>query len=396
MTCNMYDMQHVSAESTKKYQEQYMDKTYYSTTEALSDNIYYSYLEDENKEDYKKLVQFKNCLEHAKHFQYITEATQPLELYGHTFDKQFLYGYETGNSEENEDIDNLKKSYRVKAIQTSDDFYTEYNIKLADGRLLQADDYKYQSGKPIPVILGNSYQQYFHIGDKLSGMYLTEDEEFVIVGFLQPKQFYYASGERTMVSLSRYILMPAFEADEIMPDAKINLLQQMYGVAVSSDGYDACVSEYDQAKKDCGLETWDMVIKDPDLSNSNIFKIYGAMSEEVSQQFKIIYNLFLILAIISITFVLCAILKDNEEEFGIELFCGAKDRDIWMQIMILIGLIEGPGLFIAILFLGIAQIQVQSFCFIIIVSLLLDVGIGIVGTEYVKHRNLTELLGGKE
>ena len=28
MTCNMYDMQHVSAESTKKYQEQYMCLTF--------------------------------------------------------------------------------------------------------------------------------------------------------------------------------------------------------------------------------------------------------------------------------------------------------------------------------------------------------------------------------
>jgi hypothetical protein len=117
--------------------------------------------------------------------------------------KQFQAGYEYGQSSPDAYL----------SLQVNQEFIDYYRLDVDSGRLFAADDFALRD-KPVPIIMGYDYLDYFQLNDELGLWYMGIEFRCQVVGFLLEDCFY--NNGAMIESLDYYILMPSF--DEIMTD----------------------------------------------------------------------------------------------------------------------------------------------------------------------------------
>lgn len=185
-------------ERVADYSETYGKTTYYFTTDGMTDQQYYEYLDDDNTEIYRKIEAFKSLLLAEKRIAFISLVEQPVEIYGTDIPAAFLEGYEEGYGNSGIFQMDGENWYRTKSLQVSDSFFETFHIQTVSGRSFEPQDYTYKDGKQIPVILGAEYTGTFQLGDRITCNYLSADISLEVVGFLQEDAFFMTKWARNL------------------------------------------------------------------------------------------------------------------------------------------------------------------------------------------------------
>lgn len=383
-------------EKKDKMVEDYGEQQSYFIREALSDQIYYQYLEDE--ENIQKMKQFLYSLYNNDSFMFYTQIEhQGIQIAGDRVPDKFLMGYESGDHEWSINEFEGEKLYSTKALYVSEQFFNEYKIKISDGRMFTDTDYWYHAGTTIPVLLGCDYKELYKIGDTFSGYsYMEEKITFEVVGFLEKDSFFYSCQERNFVAANRYILVPAVMFEDNTADAGIMLLQETTGIVVSNYGYEKTSELFQEKRKEAGLERYDIFVQNPDLESvmEETVKVYTSMTQEVAAMFSVVLVIIVILSLVTITMVVCNCIRDNLYVYGVLMLSGAGFTDIMKELFLLLTFLflTGDGIAVTIaLILGsncILPVQMFVALFMLICFL--------VGIFYIKRLDTGDMIGGKE
>ncbi len=385
-------------ESLVDYSNTYGVKTYYFTNEGMTDLIYFEYLEDNNVKIYEKIMKFRHSLLDNQQVSFFNLINQPIEIYKREIPDIFLYDYESGDAESSIFEFEGKTCYMTKALQVSEGFFDEFNINLEDGQYFDNNSYVYQYGKEIPVLMGNSYKDYFQVGDIIECNYLFEDVSLVVIGFLQDDAFYYDCVKESFVSCERYIIMPALESKEINYFSKIMLLQQMEGMIVSDLGYPQTKQVFEKMIVQEEVGELGIYLRDPEVTMQaeRLLSSYSSMTEEVSEQFYIIVCIILVFVVISISTLMCGFIREKSKEYGIKILCGAKLIQIAGDILLLDIVILLLGSVIALFILAVNSCTLKSILIVLVISVVLCGVIAIKLICYLYKMDISEIVGGKE
>ena len=382
----------------ENYDDTYGKQVYYFTSDGMTDLQYYTYMDDDNVEIYERLLKFHHACLNEKRFVYMDLVEQPIEVYGTEIPDIFLDGYEEG--EQLNSIYNMdgKDWYRTKSLQVSDSFFGIFSPQLLEGRLFSEDDYIYERNKTVPVIVGSDYKEYLHVGDKITCDYLTEDLILSVEGILEENQFYYDEMAKEFKSFDRYMILPALFSENASDFDKMRLLLQVGGMIVSDLGYPEVEKIFSELKKENDVEDLNMYMEKPeDVNNSvDLFENYSSMTQEVSKQFQIISDILLIFVIISISSVLCGIIREKNYEYGIRLLCGAKITYILGDILFIDFFVMLLGGLLAIGFLGAFDYSLECINKVILTSGFICILVAGILIRYFFRLDIGEIIGGKE
>lgn len=378
------------------YQERYAGKTYYSTSECLSDTAYYQYLNDDGQ-GYQKLNAFANRLLSTNVFEFMMFMEQNIDLTDVLAEK-FRYGYEYGDADASVYDYEGKTYHAMKCFQTSPKFFTEFGIAPEQGRSFEQQDYQYKVGKEIPVLLGHDYLGILAIGDTLHGLYLGQDMQFEVIGIVGADAYFFSRQQRAMVSCNRYIIMPAMLSTPADATAfnRIRQLQQMEGMIVSDQGYEAVTSAYAALMAASGIPNWSIEVRNPNANNDrgNILEQYTAMTDEVAGQFHIILGLVFAFIVLSMSLTISGLIREKKYDYGVRMLCGAPPITIWMNAFILTGIFVFAGSVLSLV--GISNLTSDAF----IILLEIEVGIWLISSILplytILHMKMTDMIGGKE
>ena len=79
-----------------------------------------------------------------------------------------------------------KEEIPFKSLQMNDHALERFDLRIASGQSFSPSDYQYNRDK-IPVILGNSYSDYYTIGDKIQLSYLFKQFDAEVIGFVEKR-----------------------------------------------------------------------------------------------------------------------------------------------------------------------------------------------------------------
>ena len=284
LTGSLFEKQEESIAKSEEFEEEYGSYDYYWTCEGMNDADYYSFLYgDETGAWYDKLASLEQSLWNESRFQFYTCNPQIIQVEEKKSDI-FLEGYENGDGETAERLIDDKKSYAIKSLIVSNNFFNSTKVKLQEGRIFLEDDYKYDSKKNIPVILGKAYSQYYSIGDTFECVWLGQTLTLEVVGLLDKDSFYLSSANNDFVSAERYVIMPSLKIEEKSEFSRIVSLMGLNGTIKSNLGENETNEIVDQLYKEQGL-LWEFNIRNPESSfdGQSTVKQYGKMTKHLEK-----------------------------------------------------------------------------------------------------------------
>ena len=218
--------------SVSKFSRFIGSKSYYWVNDDPDDNIGFSrYMKNQNGE-YKKLKDFYECLKREQSWKFLSVDRQFINIHSAGIPDKFLFQYEQGCPIESED----KSKKDVKCLHVSKNVFSEFGVTVSEGREFQNEDFHYDNGEYIPIILGHEYKDIFSLGQILDGEYLSETFKFKVIGFLPELTEIPVSGNTGTILCDRYIVMPAFsfnDNSEISFFDKASLDHYVSGVIIS-------------------------------------------------------------------------------------------------------------------------------------------------------------------
>ncbi len=397
LTASIYDKQKQSQKIEEVYQANYGQYEFYWCNEDLDDLEYNYYMYgDTSGTQYNNLIELEKKLWEEKQIRFLTCNAQSIDLENNV-DDIFLCGYEDGNTQYDKIEVDGKQYYASKGLFVSDNFLQVNNIKMMEGRGFTEEDHKYKSGKNQPVILGNAYSRYYHVGDTFKGEFVGEEFTFEVVGIMDVNSFFLSSGKNDFVSTERYILIPALLCEEDTETARIMALLNFNGTVQSDIGEDNTVKVIDNMLTDTNLK-WNYILHNPNSneSKSGAIEKYGKMTSQIAGQFKILVMLIVAFTVFALLLNIFSIFEKNKYNFGIELLCGASTRDVVFEgigCMVFVLLISDLGASLIMLAL------VDNLSSILILQLIV-IGIMIVSFTicymYIKSMQIGDIIGGRE
>jgi hypothetical protein len=378
------------------YNETYVGKTYYSTSECLGDNAYYTYLNDDGQ-GYKKLHDFATRLLDSTSFIYIMMMEQNIDVKEKPSDI-FLCGYEEGDADDASYAYEGDIYHAMKTIQVSGNFLKEFGVSVAEGRSFLDSDFHYSPGETIPVLLGHDYREYLSLGDQLHGIYLGENMVFKVVGFLSDNAYFYSRQQKDMVSCNRYIIMPAMlsPVTDTTSFNRVRLLQQMEGIIVSDQDYQTVAAHYAKAKEEANIEDWAIEVRDPNAKTdqNSVLSTYSAMTDEVAGQFRIILALIIGFVIISMSITISGLIREKKYEYGVRLLCGAPPASIWINAIAQTGVFVLLGNTLALI--SLFGISIKVVLLLQLLAIVIWAIACIAPILFIIRMRLTDIIGGKE
>lgn len=394
-----FGMEGVAKEESKDFEETYGEKKYYYMGESLSDKDYINYVHDESNVWYERLCSFREQLINSDQFTFINIIEQPLYFMDTEVPEIFLDGYEDGwGSDSVQEIEG-ETMFFVKAIEVSENFFDDAGITITNGSPLVKEDFKYSGDNTVPVVLGSEYQNYFSVGDKIRGDYLGAEVEFIVKGFIAKQSYYMSLINENMISLSRYVVAPAFDYSaedvEVFSGAKIALLQEMNARILTDLSFDSLDNIISQMLVDSGIGTWDIGLIDTSHRMGSELYAYSQMTKEVARQFNVLVYIMLVITCIAIILVLIGMIREEQINFGIMLLCGASYKTIALL---------SAGLGWSILIIGdiiatlivFAIYGVKAAIIIQIITAAIVVISTIATILFLNRMNISEVMGGKE
>ncbi len=396
MTGILVKKQEKSQENADRFEEEYGENQYYWVTEALDDRQYYTYLEgDYNGTQYKGLVNVLQSLWDEKQFSFCTCCCQSFCTNSKMQDI-FLEGYEDGYADFAVSKRNGTDWYEVKTLMVSEKFFEINHINVKSGEKFSQQDYLWKEGEIVPVLLGKSYENFYHINDVFSGEYFGKELTLKVIGFLDDNSFYLSSSKNDFVSVERYMVLPALEIEEKTEFSQLLSLMELNGTIVSKTGFQNTGGICTELIENQGLK-WELNLHNPqDESPQFVVKKYRKMTGQVAEQFRILVLLVMVFAIIALLINSFSILKKNQYAFGVELLCGASYKNILMEGAGFIFFILFTGDLWAVLFLLAMNSGIRSIILIQIIVGTASVITLICCIVYMKKMEIGDIIGGQE
>lgn len=385
-------------ESAERIENEYGIQQSFFVREGLSDQAYFRYCDDNNEEVFYKLKHLLTLLWENEEIRFYTQIEhQGLQVVNEEVPNEFLIGYEAGDYEYSINAYEGEELYSTKAVYVSDYFFEEYNIRVSDGRKFVSSDYIYSPQKDVPIILGNDYKNIYDVGDKISGyFYLDDKTTFEVVGFLQPDNYFFSYQENDFISTNRYIIIPALQFDNVSLAAKIMMLQEIGGIIISNYTYEKTSEIFEGYLAEAGLKNFGVYIQNPDSERvmRETVAVYSTMTQEVAFLFQIVLGLIVLLAVITISIIICTCIRDNLYSYGILMLCGAGKKNILIEILLFI---SGLFLFSDILsYVVIVIVGGKTSESIHLLGLALTIITSLISFVYISKINIDEIVGGRE
>lgn len=140
-----------------KYKKTYVEENIHEVADRF-DGGYEGY---DRPENYEKLAQWNEALHASKVLTFVEINGQSIvKIEGET-----RTGYD--------------------GLYVGKNYFEEFPTKLQEGRLFEEEDFVYEEGKCMPVILGASYEQEFELGERFLADTAFMQTEVCVVGFLE-------------------------------------------------------------------------------------------------------------------------------------------------------------------------------------------------------------------
>ncbi|AAT59551.1 MULTISPECIES: ABC transporter permease [Bacillus cereus group] len=193
---------------TKSFYAQFKGKSIYQLSDQLfneKEKYFFS-----NVAELKKLKNFYHTLLNSKEFLYLNTTLQHVGVRNFKGDPTFLVGYEEGTVRDPYEKAKGSGTFaRVKSIQLNQNVFSTFNVKVQNGVPFEKNDFLFEKGKKVPILLGAEYQSFYNIGDTIYVDYLNRVLEGKVVGILQ-KNTLFPARENTEFYADRYIILPEF------------------------------------------------------------------------------------------------------------------------------------------------------------------------------------------
>ena len=411
-----------SEETAETFDETYIkdengEKNFYSVTELFDDDVYHEYMNDRG-ELYNRLKAFRSNLIESDRLDYISVSTQMIEVLSDYYvSDKFFYLYDEDGGAMGREAMKEYGCFAVNTLMPSLKFYDEFSLKLSEGRMFNETDVSFSENAEIPVIMGAAYTDYYNLGDVFYGHYaILEDEEnpealkYRIIGFLEPKQFFYDNQSLSFdpfTACDRYIFMPPLEVAGTGKEARLSLLTQLYGIVESNKGFEETLKIFNDIINESGLGQYESSLVlydatsgftgdndyDNEILEEPVLKRFSAMTHAVAGQYRIMVIIVLCCVISVIALLMSGILKERFYDFGVKMLCGASRSVAAKEIVLLTAVPILSGDIIASIVLaaigagGLSVLIVQGVCLSVI---FITSAIGIL---YFRRFSIFEIIG---
>lgn len=369
------------------YNKVYGNKHFYSVNMGLDEQDALM----ANKNEYDRVVRFLDLVNKSNDYKYIPDISCNMDIYGKTFPLKFNFQYELGNLETDCKDGNGNSYQSLKCLSMSKEGFNQYGIKTESGTAFYEDDFVYSKNKTIPVLLGCEYKGILNIGDKLNGAYF-ENCQLKVVGFLKENSSYVNDGKVTY--LDRYMVVPAFIPAIKNPSKEQvwMLCSQFQGSLITSKD----IYESDKFITDCSIKSTvsDLFVIQDHNSNSIISVLNS--SKELFYLLLILTISLIVFTIISLSFTLLGLIRENYYEYGIHLMCGASLKSIFYNISGYSAFLLIISFIISIILTQTDSIQSETFYLAFGIAILIFIISVIPSFFAVRKLDVSSLIRGKE
>lgn len=226
------------------------------------------------------------------------------------------------------------------------------NLDLAEGRNFNDEDYNWEEGKSIPVILGSSYRSILKIGDILTeDMFsksgpLGKDEKFEVVGFLKDDftTLDYDNDyiQSTPIKLNTYILIPTTSEFNVF-SPHLNCKMDNYFIYAKNKGDIDNIKENVRQCMTKGGISYNLYTYDEELA-----KFKDENKSMINLSLFLIIFIF-IMAVFSLVSSLLFSIEKRKQNIGIQIANGASMRYIKATIFLETIVVWCIGFFISII-----------------------------------------------
>lgn len=324
-----------------------LDKNYFLVREDMDDDTFHKYMNDGYCFD--RLTRYFVGLNSPDSAFYTPIVNQPITVINHQIPAICIIGYEDGVSESTSTTSS--GTYSVKSMQVSPKLLTEFSVKFSKGKNweIPANMYLDYINDPIPIILGNAYEDAVSVGEILRGEYLFEDVQFTVSGVLE-KDTVISNGV-SLLLLDRYILIPAtFSPDcESTDFNKMRLIQYVNGTIITDCDYSTINKQFKSLLEINQLPQTSYQLLD--ASEFNNLDHFTAMSIKIMSQQKWILATCMIFMTISLSIAAMNLVHAFEYEFYVYILNGATYKDISISVAYLLAVVVAVGDIVASLLL---------------------------------------------
>ncbi len=227
----------------------------YPVTEFLDDELFDQYRYDDGSL-FDRLLTYYSKLTRSDEMLFISFAGNLVELLYTGIPEQCVVNYGSDYASDSYYEIEGEQVVAAEAIQVFEPFLDLFPLEIEEGRGFSEADHHYIQDRRIPVILGSTYKDTFHVGDVFEGYYFFERVSFEVIGIAKGGSVFYNKAEGGFSLYDRYIIMPFEQVTEDSLFSRIVLLQEICGFIVAENGRDAAISQIQQYLAESGLADW--------------------------------------------------------------------------------------------------------------------------------------------
>ncbi|STD26036.1 hypothetical protein [Enterococcus mundtii] len=228
-----------------------------------------------------------------------------------------------------------KEEIPFKSLQMNDHALERFDLRIASGQSFSPSDYQYNRDK-IPVILGNSYSDYYTIGDKIQLSYLFKQFEAEVIGFVE-------KGERVTFNeyedyvLDHYIILPFIEnAPQKISEEEFSFFQKHFLNGVN--GYFQVPESFSQEKvyKLVNEISSTYELGTVDLIGESGFHLSALlfMITKNNELLKLVVSFSMIILVLMTIVFCCLEMYRDKKIYQLHLLFGATKKEIRNYIMV--------------------------------------------------------------
>ncbi|WP_270526383.1 hypothetical protein [Longibaculum muris] len=316
-----------SLKSLKKFENQ---QSFYTVDNTSDDRL--NHLMN-NKDTIKKELNFFKEIQ--ENYQYIME-----------------YGYE---------IDILDNGETLNQRSVNQSFFELYNLNLYKGTFFSEDDYSSKKNI-IPIIIGYNLKDIYEYGKTYDFINGGTGETFKgkVIGILEiNSNFREFNDSETSISLNNSYILPIFNDFKSKDMSFSDIDMALSHLIIFTKNVNQIQEIHNQLNT---FETNFINCKDK-IDNMLEIQLHNIL-------FFIGILIFLTLLIIFILWTIFnKMIKQQMNEYGIHILCGATHRDIFIRFILFIFIIIFISHLFVIIINGISLIQIFTLCFSLIIGL---------------------------
>lgn len=234
-----------------------------------------------------------------------------------------------------------KKYIPLQAFQMNNQSFNYFDIKVSVGTGWTLEDFE-DIGNPMPILLGNSFCDYFEQGEIVPINFHTQNINATVKGCIKPNEKVFFSGE-TEFYLDDYILMPfrTYRSPKNQDEEffqKVSYLSMINGYLITENNTSSIQNMMDYISvfsERSGIQYTFIGM------NPHFKKYEGLMKTMEENKTLATFTLFLTFCINSFMLVIIIVLQQNRRlnYYAVHFINGAAKKDVLLQFLVQIGLI---------------------------------------------------------